>query len=296
VTSGFGAERFLIRGLPELWRSARYARHLIRRTVVEGGAETVFLPALYCPAVTSLLLGLGTEVRFYDLDTDLNPNLSSVLAAAQERRSVLVVPFLFGLARPPPAEASGRCQIVIDACHALRTVVNLPESVRADWALVVSMRKEFGWSSGALAWGPHAGDRPNRTLSSGFRLALTELEAELEGYAHRAAAESAQVANILAGLLPGSQQGEVLTHLPLLSADRDASIERLRAKGLGAWCWRGCRARATANAPVARRILNHLLLVPTRHGGLPRELLQEILAESLLPWSSLHSEALGPYA
>ncbi|WP_435128927.1 hypothetical protein [Actinacidiphila sp. bgisy144] len=251
------------------------AKHLLAAACGQAGSG-VLLPALYCAEVAEDIEAAGVPVRVYDLGADLAP----VRLPTDDRFRTLVWHQPFGRWLPPPPRDD--LTVIQDACFGLRTALGMA-APPAGPLVVFSPRKEFLWPEGGLAVGGGAArlrGAVGADASVGARWDRLDRAAEVaRGLAADRAARTA-----LGPLLPPrTVASEVLTLLPLLSATRDATIDRLRAKGVGAWCWQrpmpGCTADAT---PGARWLWERLVFVPTPAPGSPVYPL--LAAQDFEPW------------
>jgi hypothetical protein len=242
----------------------RRATDIIAAGCREAG-ETVLLPALYCAEVADAIAAAGCAVRCYDLMPDLS---GSPLPASAGAR-VLIWHHPFGRYLPPPRQPG--MTVIEDACFSLRTTLTIPDLAEPE-LMVFSPRKEFRWADGGLAIGRRATDLHAAVHPPGQDLIARWHALDWRAEVARGQAASAYAVKELGALLPpgGAPGRDILTVLPLFSARRDALIEALRAKGVGAWCWQrpmaGCTLEAT---PRAWEIWRRLVLVPLPEPGSP---------------------------
>jgi hypothetical protein len=257
-------------------RSARFATKLFMEEALACRATRVWLPGIYCPKVARALERLGLSLAYYDLDRDLTPQPPPATVAS-ETVELVVGLYPFGLARDLPAHFLIGRAFVLDACHALRTVLN-GGGPSARGPIVVSLRKEFGGKG--LAW--LVGEDETAHLARQSIGSLSHLCADAErGHAATRLAGAA-----LGTRLPRVGERDVLTHLPLLAVDRDAAVAALRAQGIEAWYWqRPLPVWSPDAVPQAARLRRSLLLVPVPYRQAETERLLDILQTlDLIPW------------
>jgi GNAT superfamily N-acetyltransferase len=242
----------------------RRATDLIAAGCRDAG-ETVLLPALYCAEVADAIVAAGCVVHCYDL----MPDLSGSPLPADAGARVLIWHHPFGRYLPVPRRPG--MTVIEDACFSLRTTLAMPELAEPE-LMVFSPRKEFGWVDGGLAVGRRAKalyaavDPPDRDLAARWH------DLDWRAKVAQGQAASAYAVKELGALLPpgGASDRDILTVLPLFSARRDALIEELRAKGIGAWCWQRLMAGCTREAtPRAWSIWRRLVLLPLPLPGSP---------------------------
>lgn len=257
-------------------RSARFATKLLMQEALACHATRVWLPGLYCPKVAGALKRLGLSLAYYDLDHDLAP-LAPPVTDISETVELVVGFYPFGLARDVPVHLLAGRAFVLDACHALRTVLNSARQ-SARGPIVVSLRKEFGGKG--KAWLLRKGTTSHEPSQTDGR--LPHFCAEItRGHAVTRLAVAA-----LGTYLPSVGTRDVLTNLPLLATDRDAAVAMLRSQGIEAWYWRrrlpGWSSKAV---PQAARLRKSLLLVPFPHPQVETDRLLDILETfDLIPW------------
>jgi len=222
-------------------------------------ATRVWLPGLYCPKVAGALKRIGLRLAYYDLNSDLVPVIpseASMSAVALPRMHDLVIGlYPFGLARNPPTQFLAGRRFVLDACHALRTVLSGAGN-SSHGPVVVSLRKEFGGMG--KAWLLHPGEIGQHVSAHEDWPCTSLSDATVRGRA-----VTRLVADALGRYLPLVGARDVLTHLPLLATDRNGTVEALRAKGIEAWYWqRPLPGWSPDIVPNAARLRQSLLLVP----------------------------------
>ncbi|WJS05544.1 hypothetical protein [Roseibium aggregatum] len=239
-------------------RSALFATKLFLQEALKCRVTRVWLPGLYCPKVAGALKRLGLRLTYYDLDSDLTPLVSSETSprAVSPRRRDLVIGFYpFGLTRRLPAQFLNGRNFVLDACHALRTVLGgAPKDLRAP--VIVSLRKEFGGTGQAWLL-------PQPEVSACGSASEVWSPGQLSAEAAQGRVATRMAVDALGRQLPSVGTSDVLTHLPLLASDRDEAIATLRSKGIDAWFWqRPLPQWSTDTVPCAASLKKSLLLVP----------------------------------
>jgi hypothetical protein len=246
---------------------ATRATRLIAEACTLAAEPTVLLPALFCVEVADAIEAAGISYRCYDLTADLAPCLPFAKTGA-----VLTL-HPFGLLRrfrerPVPDDVLW----IEDACHALRGYRT--GDVFGD-VVIYSPRKEFEWDDGGIATGPLmdrlSSDERSRELEQQW------LATDLDDETSRGVLVTRRAREALGDRLPHLDDGDILYVLPLLTAQRDAFTERLRAGGCEAWYWRGVLAGAgPETTPGAWAIRERLCLVPLPRSPGPE--LERILA------------------
>jgi hypothetical protein len=260
---------------------ARFATKLFLAEALTCRVTRVWLPGLYCPKVAGALRRLGLSLAYYDLDIDLNPVPVPVPASEPSRpeaRDLVVGLYPFGLTRSLPERFLTGRKFVLDACHALRTLLN-GAGVSGRGPIIVSLRKEFG--SAGSAWLVHHEEAKGSADTQAGWPAVRLVAATARGHKATRLAKEA-----LGAKLPSIGASDVLTHLPLLATDRDGAISRLRDQGIDAWYWQ-CPLPGWSHAqvPQAARLRANLILVPVPHTQVETErLLDRLSSVELHPW------------
>ena len=239
------------------------------------------LPALYCPGVVVALKKVGLSLRYYDIGFDLSPSAAFCEAAAAERPA-LIWYHPFGLYRSPPQDlaAAGLCAVVIDACHAFRSLI-ARRARQEGSATVFSFLKEFDWPMGAAVLGDHGRPVSSAPWASALSRRLAGFDPEHE--ASRGLRTTERAILRLGGKLPEVGEADVLTHLPVFSTDRDATIARLRRAGVLAWRWEEAMPDSDPQAvPLCTALTQGLLLVPLPQVMSRAERTIEIVGEQVL--------------
>lgn len=246
----------------------------------------VLLPALYCPDVAAAIEEGGLVYRCYDVPSSLSSTSSLIDLAYEADVGTVVVLHPFGLARPPNNLALPEATLLIeDACHALRTSINIPAVGSVGQITIFSPRKEFGWSEGGIAAGPLA-TVLKREVSPAPQVAYYWQQQDVSALTHAGRCATSVAIAALGDKLPPVVEGEVTSVLPLQSARRDATIARLRAAGFEAWRWlRPLKHTGPEQTPQAWKLLQKLFLVPLLSGTEFERLLELLRDEPLESWS-----------
>jgi hypothetical protein len=247
--------------------------------------SVVLLPALYCPDVAEAIEAGGLVYRCYDVPSSLSSTSSLIDLEYGSDVGTVIVLHPFGLARAPnnltlPEETL----LIEDACHAPRTAINIPALGSVGQITIFSPRKEFGWSEGGIAVGPLA-TVLKREVSPAAQVADRWQQQDIAALAQGGWSATRLAIAALGDKLPPVVEGEVTSVLPLKSARRDATIERLRAAGFEAWRWlRPLRHAGPEQTPQAWKLLQKLFLVPLLSGTEFERLLELLRDEPLESW------------
>lgn len=264
---------------------ASRATNLIVAACRTDRRSVVLLPALYCHDVAAAIEDAGLSYRCYDMPSSLASASSQIDLAYGPDIGVVIVLHPFGLARPPSDLALPEQTLLIeDACHALRTSMNIPALGSVGHIAVYSPRKEFGWSEGGAAAGPLAAVL-ERGVDPAPQVARRWRQHDMPALAVAGWRATRHAADALADKLPPIVAGEVLSVLPLKSARRDATITRLRERGFEAWRWlRPLKQSDRQKTPQVWGLRHKLLLVPLTSGEEFERLLELLRDEPLESW------------
>jgi hypothetical protein len=264
---------------------ASRATSIISETCRSARRTVVLLPALYCAEVATAIEKAGLSYRCYDMPSDLS-SASSMIDLAYDRDIGAVVAWHpFGLLRPIHGLTLNRGTLLIeDACHAIRTAVASSSLGDAGHLTVYSPRKEFGWPEGGIATGSLL--RLVRRLVVPAPWVEQRWEQSDIG---KLASQGRQITRLafaaLPEKLPPLRKDEVLSALPLKSTRRDATISRLRAKGIEAWRWvRPMKDTGPNRTPQAWALRRKLLLVPLPSSVELERTLDLLSGEALEAW------------
>lgn len=226
--------------------------------------KKALLPSLYCAEVAEALEASGIDYRCYDVPADLSEASYEIDAAFDSDIGSIVILHPFGLTRAPGRfrNVEQHTVLIEDACHALRSA-ELGSSIGSVGDLTVfSARKEIGWSEGGIALGSLLADLSGEFIPS------QDVETEWRSVNIGALAQKGRNATrvacrVLGGKLPFVGEEDVLTHLPLLSPNRDRAIENLRDQGILAWRWiHPLKSFGQNSMPGCFDLRKRLLLVP----------------------------------
>jgi len=264
---------------------ASRATDLIVAACRSARRSVVLLPALYCCDVAAAIEEAGLEYRSYDVPSSLSSTTSLLESAYGPDVGTVVVLHPFGLARPPIDLALPEETLIVeDACHALRTSINVPALGSIGQITIFSPRKEFGWSEGELAAGPLSAVLKQH-VNPAPQVAHRWHQFDISALAQAGLCATRAAVAALGDKLPTIVEGEVASVLPLKSDRRDATIERLREKGFEAWRWlRPLKYTGPRQTPEAWKLLQKLLLVPLASGAEFERLLDLLSNEPLESW------------
>ena len=142
----------------------RYALHEAYRAAGAGPSGAVLLPAYHCRTMIDPALALGAAVLFYDINSDLSPDLDSVRAQLASRAvavRALVLPHYFGIAQPAAMvdQLAALCQargmtLIEDCSHAWQVASERASLARTQpgHAVVASPYKFFACEDGGVLW------------------------------------------------------------------------------------------------------------------------------------------------
>ncbi len=267
---------------PTAFCAAR-ARDLIVAVCAASRPRTVLLPALYCSEMVEFIEAAGMPWQGYDLTENLAPDLDRQTLDRLARPLCLIWCHPFGLVRTlPEALRSSGVTLIEDACHALRSGIGAGQRERSA-ITIVSPRKELGWPSGGIAFGPARPPSSFPPEACDVRDRWQRLDLDAAVAAGRDATRTAFAA--LGPYLPRISASEILTYLPILSRRADSDIMELRADGIEAWRWLDSPcARRPQDFPVASSIWQRLVLVPLPTSNRAWDLLRRRARISWEPW------------
>ncbi|WP_147373860.1 DegT/DnrJ/EryC1/StrS family aminotransferase [Massilia cavernae] len=237
----------------------RYALHEAYRSAGVGPAGALLAPAYHCRTMMDPALALGGAVRFYDIGSDLTPDLDSIralLAAPGVAARALVLPHYFGVEQPAALvdQLAALCAahgmaLVEDCSHAWQLAARRAPAARtqAGRAVVASPYKFFACEDGGVLWSAAVPSSP--PASSGM---LDELRALKRAW------ERSRLARQAGPPLPLPQAGRlefgtvVAESGALPSPLYERACEQQASLGLSRWVMR--RTRLT---PLIRRRREH---------------------------------------
>jgi perosamine synthetase len=154
-----------------------------------GLSGALLAPSYHCRTMLDPAQALKAQIKFYDLDERLIPNIDSIAAAFQQSGvpiRALLVPHYFGV--PQPEEVlrelvhfclNKNIQLVEDCAHAWQIVWDKAKQGDLDSGhfITASPYKFFGSDLGGVLWGKNAaaGKNSSASLKAEFRSALGAL-------------------------------------------------------------------------------------------------------------------------
>lgn len=150
----------------------RYALHEAYRAAGVGPGGALLVPAYHCRTMIDPALALDAPVLFYDIHSDLTPDLDSVrahLAAPAVPVRALVLPHYFGIEQPATVvdQFAALCRLhgmtlVEDCSHAWQVAARRAPAARTQpgHAVVASPYKFFACEDGGILWSAAAGAAP----------------------------------------------------------------------------------------------------------------------------------------